>query len=257
MTDVLELPADHLIGANNPPEPDTYGAHAAHIDDLYTEALAWCDSADIENRAQALEVDRLIGDFKDAITAAETSRDEAKKPHADKVKEIQEQYYPLIGETKAITGKAIRAKAALLAVKTKWANKLAAEQKAKADALRKEAEDKAQAAALAAREAQGDLQAAEVAEELFHDAQQATRAAAAAEAVKVKGMRDNWVIKGFQNVANGDGSFSSGQVAMLRHYFTTRQEDLLEACLQLAGAEVRAGRRAIPGLIIENDRRAV
>lgn len=255
MTDVLDLPADHKIGANGP--PDAYGAHAAHIDDLYTEAGNWCDGADIENADQALEVDRLIGLFKEAIAAAIVSRDEAKKPHADKVTAIQEQYYPLVGETKAVTGKAIRAKTALLAVKTKWANKVTAEQKAIADALRKEAEDKANAAALAAREAQGDLQAAEVAEVLFHDAQQARKAATAAEAVKVKGMRDNWVIKGFAPVTNEDGKVSSGEVAMLRHYFKTRHEDLVDACVQLAWGEVRAGRRAIPGLIIENDRRPV
>lgn len=255
MSAVATLPLDHQIGANGP--PDTYGAHAAHIDDLYTEAANWCDGADIENAAQAAEVNRLIDDFKDAITAAEASRDAAKKPHADKVNEIQTQYYPLIGETKAITGKAIRAKAALLAVKTKWANKVAAEQKVIADALRKEAEDKAAAAVLAARQSHGDLQAAEEVEELFHDAQQAARTANAAEKVTVKGMRDNWVVKGFQAVTDEAGEVTSGPVAMLRYYFKTRQSDLIEACLELAKAEVRAGKRAIPGLQIENDRRAV
>ena len=42
------LPADHLIGANNPP-PDALGAMTVHVDDLYVEAANWCDGAEIEN----------------------------------------------------------------------------------------------------------------------------------------------------------------------------------------------------------------
>ena len=155
MTDTIAPPRPAVIGDNNPPV-DAYDAHATHIDDLYIEAGNWADGEDIANQDQADEVDRLIADFKAAIEAAETSRDDEKKPYADKVKEIQERYYPLIGETKAITGKAIRAKKALLAVKTKWANKVAAEQAAKAEALRREAMEQAQQAAAAARAAAGN-----------------------------------------------------------------------------------------------------
>lgn len=249
-----------VIGANNPPaDPaDTYGAHAAHIDDLYTEAGNWADGADIENEAQAAEVDRLIADFKAAIEAAEASRDAEKKPHSDKVKEIQERYYPLIGETKAITGKAIRAKAALLAVKTKWGRKVAAEQAAKAEELRKEAAAQAKEAAEAAQASAGNLEAAERAEDLIRAAQQSLRTANQAEKPSVRGMRDNWVVKGFAEPVEGpDGKPVTGPGLLLRHYLATRPDDVVEMCLELARRDVRDGKRAIPGVVIENDRRAV
>jgi hypothetical protein len=248
-----------VIGNNAPPADlaDAYGAHEAHIDDLYTEAKNWADGADIENDAQAGEVDRLIADFKDAIAAAEASRDAEKKPHADKVKEIQERYYPLVGETKAITGTAIRAKSALLAVKTRWANKVAAAQRIEAERLRQEAIAKAHEAATVAREAVGNIEATESAEDLIRDAQATLRAANQAEKPTVKGMRDNWVVKGFAPYTDAAGETMSGERALLRHYIATRPEDLLAACLEMARKDVRDGRRAIPGVLIENERRAV
>lgn len=248
-----------VIGSNNPPADaaDAYGAHAAHIDDLYTEAKNWADGADIENDDQAAEVDRLIAEFKAAIEAAEASRDAEKKPHADKVKEIQERYYPLVGETKAITGTAIRAKAALLAVKTRWANKVAAAQRVEAERLRQEAIAKAQEAATVAREAVGNIEATESAEDLIRDAQATLKAANQAEKTTVKGMRDNWVVKGFAPYTDAAGETMSGEKALLRHYIATRPEDLLAACLEMARKDVRDGKRTIPGVLIENERRAV
>ena len=248
-----------VIGSNNPPADatDAYGAHAAHIDDLYTEAKNWADGADIENDDQAAEVDRLIAEFKAAIEAAEASRDAEKKPHADKVKEIQERYYPLVGETKAITGTAIRAKSALLAIKTRWANKVAAAQRIEAERLRQEAIAKAQEAATVAREAVGNIEATESAEDLIRDAQATLRAANQAEKPTVKGMRDNWVVKGFAPYTDAAGETMSGEKAMLRHYIATRPEDLLAACLEMARKDVRDGKRTIPGVLIENERRAV
>lgn len=258
-----------VIGGNDPPvetprvvtapapPSDAYGAHAAHIDDLYTEAKNWADGADIENEDQAAEVDRLIAEFKAAIEAAEASRDEEKRPHAEKVKEIQERYYPLVGETKAITGTAIRAKAALLAVKTRWANKVAAAQRVEAERLRQEAIAKAQEAATVAREAVGNIEATERAEDLIQAAQQTLKAATQAEKPTVRGMRDNWVVKGFAPYTDAAGETVSGEKALLRHYIATRPEELLAACLEMARKDVRDGKRTIPGVLIENERRAV
>lgn len=243
------------IGHNGAPV-DPFDAHQAHIDDLYTEAQNWCDGADIENAAQAAVVDRLISDFKDAITAAETSRDEEKKPHADKVNEIQTKYYPLVADTKAITGKAVRAKKALLAVKTKWATEEAKRQHEAAEKLRKEAEEKAAAAAQAARDALGDLGASEAAEALVIEAKAELKAADKAATTTIKGMRDNWVVAGLFDTVEYEGQPMSGRGAMLRHYMKTRPDDLFAACLELARQEVRDGRRSIPGVLIENQRRA-
>lgn len=251
------LPADHQIGANRPPESSAYEAHAAHIDDLYTEAKNWADGADIETEAQAAEVDRLIDDFKAAIAAAEASRDAEKKPYQAKVTEIQERYYPLLADTTKLKGKAITAKAALLAVKTKWANKVAAEQAKRAEALRQEAASQAKEAADAARSAIGNIEATESAEDLIRAAKQALKAAAVAEKPAVKGMRDNWVVVGFSTEEGADGLPVDGRGLLLRHYLKTRPDDLLNACMDMARQDVRDGKRVIPGVVIENQRRAV
>ena len=220
------LPETHQIGANNPPPDDPFEAHRIHIDDLYTEAKNWCDGADIENAEQAAMVDRLIEDFKAAISAAEVSRDEAKKPHQDKVTEIQEQYYPLLAETKKQTGLAIRAKKALLAVKTKWQNQVDAERAAEAKRLLDEAAAMAREAATVAREAVGNIEAQEKAEDIIKAAQDALRTAQQAAKPTV-------------------GTWKMDKQA------------LIDCCLDMARRDIREGKRTIPGLVIENQRQAI
>ena len=260
MSDTLTAPAaDRVVTTKDNAPPDPLGAHTAHIDDLYTEAGNWLDGAEIENAAQAEAVDALITDFKEAIDAAKASEVAQTKPLQDEVKAIQESFWPLIGETKKVTGKAIRAKTMLLALKSRWARKVEAEATTRAEALRKEAAAQAQAAADAARAAQGagDLQAAESAEDLIKVAQATLRAATQAEKPSVSGMRNNWVVVGFAPVAQDDGTAISGQRALLLHYLKTDPGAITDACLELARADVRNGRRVLPGLIIENERRAV
>jgi hypothetical protein len=256
MTDAAFAEAPAPAGHNNPP-PDALGAMTVHVDDLYVEAANWCDGQEIENADQAAEVDRLIDLFKEAITDCEAAREVEKKPHADKVKAIQESWYPLIGETQKITGKAIRAKKALLEVKSVWGRKQQALRDAEAQRLRDEAAKKAAEAAQAARDAAGDLSATEAAEDLIRDAQSALKAAAQAEKPSVKGMRDHWVIKGFAPWTDDAGKVVEGRGALLRHYLKTAPELLLDACMELARQDVQRGKRTIPGLIIENERRAV
>jgi len=244
------------LGHNNPPT-DPLGAMTAHVEDLYTEAGNWCDGAEIETAEQAEAVDHLIDLFKEAIEECESVRDAQKKPHADKVKEIQESWYPLIGETQKITGKAIRAKKALLAVKSVWGRKQDAIRATEAQRLRDEAAAKAIEATQAARDAAGDLSATETAEELIREAQGALKAAHAAEKPSVKGMRDNWAIKGFAPWTDETGKIIEGRGALLRHYMRTAPDRLIDACLEMARQDVQQGKRSIPGLAIENERRAV
>jgi hypothetical protein len=257
MTDTLAPASDRVVTASDNRPPDPLGAHTAHIADLYTEAGNWLDGAEIENADQADAVERLIADFKDAIDAAKASEVAETKPLQDQVKAIQQSYWPLIGKTEAVTGKAIRAKTMLLALKSKWARKLEAEAAARAETLRREAAEQARKAAEAAREAQGDLQATEDAETLIRAAQTTLRAATQAEKPAVRGMRDNWVITGLCDVKNEDGTTTKGGTALLRYFHQRRPDQLLEALMDLARAEVRAGVHVIPGLIITNERRAV
>lgn len=263
--------ADQSIGANHPPEPieavaaatpvevaaDPFEAHRVNIDDLYTEAKAWCDGTDIANEAQAAEVDRLIALFKEVRDAANASREATTKPLQDKVKAIQEQYWTLTGDTTKVKGIATRAITALLAVKTKWANALQAQRDAEAKRLRDQAAAKAAQAVAAAREAVGNIEATEKAEDLIQAAQATLKAATQAEKPAVKGMRDSWVIAGFSQTTDDEGVTVDGRGLLIRFYLKRRPEDIVQACLELAREDVRNGIRTIPGLVIENQRRAV
>lgn len=245
--------ADRTVTAKDNAPPDPFDAHKTHMDDLYIETANWADGAEIETAEQAAVVDRLIADWKEAIDGAKASEVEATKPLQDEVKAIQQRYWPLIGETKTVTGIAVRAKTALLAVKSKWGRKLEAERAAEAERLRKEAAVQSATAAQAVRDALGDLAATEQAEDLVRGAQDTLRAAREVEKPAIKGMRDSWVIKGFAEPVEG----VTGQRALFAHYLKTDPDAMLEAALELARIDVRNGKRVIPGLIIENERKAV
>lgn len=258
MSDTLTIPAaDRVVTAKDNAPPDPLGAHHAHIADLYTEAANWLDGAEIENADQAEAVNRLIDDFKEAIDAAKASEVEQTKPLLDDIEAVRASYRPLIGTTQAITGTAVRAKTMLLALKSAWGRKVEAIAAAKAEALRKEAAEQARKAAEAAREAVGDLQATEDAEDLIRAAQATLKAATQAEKPAVKGMRDSWVVKGFAPVTDAAGATVSGERALLVYYLKTNPGAITDACLELARADVRSGKRVLPGLVIENERRAV
>lgn len=253
-----------IMGANNPPpdptqigEEATFDALSVHAQDLYLETGNFMDGAEIQNEGEAEAVELLVDAWKTFIEDCTVIRDKLKAPHTSRVNAIQEQFYPLIGDTQKVTGIAIRAKKVLLQTKTKWANKLEAERAIEAKRLRDKAIEKARIASEAARDASGDLAATEAAEDLFRDAQTTMRAATQAEKPAVKGLRDNWIVKGFQPVEGEDGKVVAGEVVLLRHYFSTNPKALVEACLELARADVRLGKRFIPGLVIENERRAV
>jgi hypothetical protein len=261
MADTATLPADHQIGANMPPDPieavDPIVSLTLHVSDLRVEVGNWCDGEKIANADQAAVVERLIEDVKDAIAAAEDARDGEIKPLTAQVTALREKYYPLIGETKKITGSLIKMKTALLAVKTDWANRENARIAKEAADARAEAKRLADIAAAAAKEAVGDIDATERAEDLIHDAQDALRVVKQVENATVKGMRTIWVIKGFQPVTQADGKPLDGKAALLRHYLRTNPSALVEAALALARTDIRAGQRQIPGLIIDSEQVAV
>lgn len=238
--------ADRVVTASDNAPPDPYDAHAANVDSLYEEVGHWADGQEIETDAQAEAVQRLLGDVKDAITACTAAQDDAIKPLTAQVTEIRERWYPLIADTTKLKGKAVRAKKVLLDALTVWGNKVRARQAAEAEAARKIATEAAAKAVEAAKEAAGDLKASEAAEDLIGQAQAALRTANRAENATVAGMRANWVVAGVTD-----------ETALLKHYWATNRQAIVQAALELARQDVRAGRRTIPGLVIENQPKAV
>lgn len=243
---LADTPARHQIGGNHPPEPigepapgsDPFEAIRVHIEDLDTEARNWADGTEITTDAQAAEVDRLIASIKEAIRVAETVQTRELAPLADQEKAIRERFYPLIGNTTKIKGSAIRAREALLAVKTKWAAKVAERQKAEADRLRKQAFDAAAQARQTLAQAPDDIAASETAEDLIKSAQSALSASKHAEKQTVKGLRTVWSVT------------ITDESAALRSMWRDHRPELVAFALDLARRDAREGRRQIEGFNI-------
>lgn len=259
----------HAIGGNHPPEeiaPETpveispFDAHKANIEDLFLEAKNWIDGTAIENQAQADAVQELLRKTQEAHDAADKSRVEEKKPWDDGANAVQTKYAPLIADTKAVKGKTTLAVPALKGALSKWLTKCAEEQEAEAKRVRDAADAAAEAARALVEEARetGDLAVVEEAEEALQDAKSLDRAATRVETAKpmargygrAVGLRDNWVIKGFEPVGDLDG-----ETILLRHYWEANKPGLVAAALELARQDIQQGKRQIPGLIIANERR--
>ncbi len=224
------------IGHNNPPIAP-FEAIKLHIEDLLVEARNWADGVLIESEVQSEEIKRLVGDLRDAETAADFERVKEKAPFDQQIADIQDRYNVYIAPLKnKKPGKIPLAIEALNAARKPYLDKLEAEKRALAEAARKEAEAKAAEAAAALRAAQdSDLEAREAAEALVHSAAVADAAAKRAEADKVSGLR-----KVFK-------AFMTDRKAALIYYASTRPDDLTAFLIGLAEADVRAGKRQIPG----------
>lgn len=244
-----------LIGHNNPPEPVSEAAPdlaaqiaalTAHYADLHAEASNWADGSPIETRAQADEVDRLIAMVKAANKGAEAVQDAHIAPLSAQITQIREAFYPLIGDTRKVTGTGVRILKALLACKTAWGAKVAAQQRAEAERLRQEAATKAQEAATAARAALGNLEASEDAEALIRDAKASlAQANAAAKATPGAGYRTVWT------------ATMADQVQAVRTMWKRHPDEFVALAQRLADQAVRQGARSLDGFEITEGKVAV
>lgn len=238
------------LGHNNPPEPTPLEAHTSNIEDLYAEAGMWLDGAAIENQGQADEVTRLYDMLDKAAKAADKQRAAEKKPHDDAAKAVQAVWKPLVD-------KADRAAKAAKTVLGKW---MVAEQQRlhrEAEEARKAAEaeaERARAEHLAAAQT-GDLNAIEAAEQSIADAKAAERAATRADKAKplakAEGMSRALGLRTVWSAALSDEPNAAQQLA--KHYWQTRNAEVVEFYLSLARRDVTAGARAIPGIAITSE----
>jgi hypothetical protein len=246
----VKIPAaDREVTAKDNAPPDPFGTIKAHIDDLLIEARNFADGKAIGSQAEADRVDRLVDDLRKAEKAAEEARAEEAKPFDDGKAAVQAKYNPLIAPLKnKEPGSVPKAVSALLNSLTAWRVRVAAEEKAKADALAKEAAEKAAAAVAAVQAAaqSSDLAAMDDAEDVFKDARRATQEAARAEksAGVGLGLRTVWT------------ATLTDQTAAVRHYWTRNPEPFRELVQRLADADVRASIRSIPGFTITSEQKA-
>jgi len=170
-----------IIGGNNPPDPiDTA---LAPFGDAITEAENWLDGTAVENEAQMKAVHALIKEIKAAKKAVEAAEETEAKPIYDQWKAAKERFKPtLVDLDRQVKG--------LLATVDAFKRKLAA----KKEAARKEAErlawEETRKAQEAARNAApNDIEAQRAAAAQEDAAKAAQKAASAAKADTVKGLR--------------------------------------------------------------------
>lgn len=241
------------LGHNQPPEPTPFEAVSVHIDDLLTEAHNWADGEGVETQAQADDVGRLIEDLRKAAKVADDLRIEEARPFDEGKAAVQARYAPLIADPKTKNpGKVWKAIDALKATLKPYLDRLRAEQEAEARSKREEAEAAAQAAREAAQAAAAsDFAAQEDAEALIKAAEHAAAEAKRAENAKAQSRGGGRAI-GLRTFYRAE---MTDRKAALLHYLADRPDVVVTFLQAQADADVRAGKRSIPGFNVVEDTR--
>jgi hypothetical protein len=127
---------------------------------LFEEAKNWLDGEPIATQGQADMVQKLLRDIQAAEKEADERRTTENEPFDAGKAEVQARYAPLIANTKTTKGLTVLAVDACKKALAPWLIKIDNENRAKAEALRKEAEEKQRIAMEAMRQRDGvDLEA--------------------------------------------------------------------------------------------------
>lgn len=243
-----------LIGHNNPPveiEPTPFEMSEVEIGDLYVEAKNWLDGEPVTSQAQADGLSKLIDDLRKAAKLADERRIEENRPFDEGKAAVQARYAPLIADTKSVKGKAVLAIEMAKKALAPWLQKLEAEKQAAAAKARAEADEKLRIAQEALRASQvADLEKREAAEALIRDAEKAEAAATKAEGAKAHATGGSRAM-GLRSVWRAE--MVDGREAA-RFYWATKRPEVDAFFQGLADADVRAGKRDIPGFNIIEDR---
>lgn len=243
------------LGHNNPPEDTPFEVIQSEIDDLYLEAKNWCDGEAVTTQGQADAIADLINLIRAKAKEADDLRKIEVRPHDFAKKAVQARFAPLIGNTKAVTGKTILALDACKQALAPWLIKLDEEKRKAEEEARRKAQ-KAEEEALEARRAADmtNLEDREAAEAMQRRADAAKRlqvkaekekASASSDIGRTVSLRDNWVAK-VTNVREAVG-----------HYWNTDRDEFEQLVQRLASRDARCGRRDVPGVVFENERKAV
>lgn len=219
------------IGHNNPPiVPEEITAKAKDFNDA---AKAWLDLKVIDSQERAEKATDFIDGARKTFKMIDTARKDAKKPHDDAGKAVQDAFNPLL---EAITRAADGVKAMTAVWLKKENDRVAAE---KAEAAKKAAAEKAEADRLAAEAAASNDIAAQVEAEAAQKAAEAAQKAAQKAASKV------------EKVGAASSTGAGRKVSLRKHYTCTvdkigpalsyyrEHPDVVALIERLATAEVR------------------
>lgn len=237
------------IGHNQPPEPTPFEQAKEAIHGLFDEAKGWLDGEPIASQAQADEIQKLMRMIQSAAKEAEERRKEEAKPFDDGKAEVQARYNPLIQKEKGIADLAV---AACKRTLTPWLRKVEAEIAAKAEAARKEADEKARVAHEAMQARDGfDLEASVKAEQAVKEARQAEAAAKRADNTKAaaKGGGKAVTLRDYYEPEIVD------ETVFARHVWTAHRSDMTDFLKMMAVRIVAGGTTVIPGVDVHHERR--
>lgn len=240
------------IGHNGAPEPTPFESVKAKIDDLYDEAKLWLDGAEITSQDQAAEIQKLMRLIQAAEKEADEARKDEAKPHDDAKSEIQERFNLLIGKTKSVTGKTVKAVEACKKALAPWLQKLETERLEREAAALKEAEEKNRLAMEAMRQRTGDnLEQNEQAEQLVKEAK-----AADSQARRIGNEKAS--AKGFGRAASLRTSYVSqvtDYTAFARFVWAHHKVELCGFLDDLARQIVARGNHNIDGVTVKEERK--
>jgi hypothetical protein len=234
------------IGHNQPPV-SIYDEAYARMASLHELAESWLDGKPADSQAQVDELSNLLDEARKAKKEVDNARKTEAKPFDDGKAEVQARYNPLLKNADTIAD-------ALKAAMAPFLAKLEAEKRAREVEARRKAEEarrEAEAAMQAANRANlAEREAAELAMEAAAKAERIAKAAANDKAKATGGtravtLRDDWKAQ------------ITDLNAACRHYFPAAREEFQAVVERLAAADVRAGKREIPGFNVINEPKVV
>ena len=248
---MLAAPA---MGHNGGPALTPFEVSRDEIDALCAEARHWLDAGGVKSQGDADGVSKLLDLLRKAIKRADERRVAEAKPHDDAKAEIQARYGALIQDNKSGKGRAVLAVEVCKAALTPWLERQEAEKRAAAEAARREADEQARQAALALQLSKpSDIEEREHAEDLAQDARKAEAAAGRAE-------NDRAAARGGSRAVTLRTTYRAevtDETAFARWAWANCRADLSAALAAIASRQVAAGIRAIPGVAIHEERKAV
>lgn len=227
----------HPNNHNGGPALDPFAAMATHINDLYELAEGALTGGEIKTPEQASQIEALKNDIKKAVADAERARKVEKEPHLEAGRAVDAKW-------KELTDKGTLAARTAATALTPWLQKVQAEKDAGQERLRKEAEAKADEARKAFTEtAPTDLESRANAEKLAKEAAKATAAANRIDR-SASGLRTYWT------------ATVTDYGALLAYMKQSDPQGLRTMLDEYAQKQKNAGARVLPGVLIEQERKA-
>ncbi|WP_204165460.1 hypothetical protein [Methylobacterium sp. 17Sr1-1] len=247
-------PALAAMGHNGGPALTPFEVSRDEIDALCSEARHWLDAGGIKTQADADGVSKLLDLLRKAIKRADERRAAEAKPLDDAKAEIQARYGALIQDNKSGKGRAVLAVEVCKAALTPWLERQEAEKRAAAEAARREADERAREAALALQLSKpSDIEEREHAEDLAREARRA-------EAVAGRAEQDRASARGGARAVTLRTTYRAevtDATEFARWAWVNCRDEIVAALAVIAGRQVAAGTRGIPGVAVHEERRAV